>query len=109
MGRDERPGAGEGAAGGGGAVKDPTDWKEFAACRGVPTEVFFPLIANADAVALARSYCDCCPVRGECAEEGRSEFGIWAGTPEVDRGIINGNVPRSVRTVASLRGDRRAS
>lgn len=64
-------------------------WFERAACKGVPRDVFFPAellpgkseIGWAIALLEARVYCDRCPVRGECLEEGlRTEsHGIWGG------------------------------
>lgn len=67
-----------------------------AACKGHPLEIFFPDGEKpmSEALDLARSYCDTCPVRVECflmameAEDGESadyRAGIYAGTTPQQR------------------------
>jgi WhiB family transcriptional regulator, redox-sensing transcriptional regulator len=59
------------------------EWHARAACRGMGTDLFFPV----DSVTLARAtkICSGCGVREECgrfAIEHPSLKGIWAGTSE---------------------------
>ena len=62
------------------------DWQKLAACRGVPTEVFFP---NDDAtVESAKSICFGCSVARQCLEHAihsREEEGIWGGATGAER------------------------
>lgn len=53
-------------------------WQDAAACRGLPTALFFPLPgATAEA---AQRVCSRCPVRVACADYGRGQsHGIWGG------------------------------
>lgn len=56
------------------------DWHQLAACRGVGTDAFF--IERGESSAPARTYCDGCPVTGQCAASAlanRESHGIWAG------------------------------
>ncbi len=59
-------------------------WHARAACRGAPTEVFFPPGGGSveNRTAMARMLCDHCPVVNECrafAEADESLVGWWAG------------------------------
>ena len=61
-------------------------WRERAACRGMPTGLFYPPPGVPGGVALA--VCARCPVRAECddeAVESGEEFGIWGGRTEEER------------------------
>jgi len=70
------------------------DWRLEAACRGVPTEIFFPRRPEKGEhyprlVPDPRYYCSRCPVKVECKEAGMTEnFGIWGGTSERQRKIL---------------------
>lgn len=61
-------------------------WREDAACRGVDTDVFFPV--TDEEAAPAKAICATCPVREECLEfalETRQEEGVWGGLTETER------------------------
>jgi len=65
-------------------------WMRQAACRSVPTKVFFvdDSRANQAAVAAARAWCEICPVRAEClafAMQHTTLRGIWGGMTESRR------------------------
>ena len=64
----------------------PTDWFVHAACRGEPTDVFFPVL-EAQAAA-AKQICAACRVREECLElalETRPADGVWGGLTPIER------------------------
>jgi WhiB family redox-sensing transcriptional regulator len=61
-------------------------WREHAACRGVSTDVFYP-VSDEDA-DIAKAICDQCPVREACLEFAiteREREGVWGGTTERER------------------------
>lgn len=63
-------------------------WRSDAACRGLPTAMFFPDPdrADPDGAAEARAVCARCPVRDACAEAGaREPAGIWGGLTAAER------------------------
>lgn len=64
----------------------PTDWFDDAACRDVPTDVFFPVSeSQSDA---AKAICAACPAREECLEyalEVRPGDGVWGGLTATER------------------------
>jgi len=69
-----------------------TRWQDHAACRGLDTELFFPLRGELAATALAT--CRKCPVQSECREHALSfaeRFGIWGGTSERQRRQLRAN------------------
>jgi len=77
------------------------DWYALAACRGLPTAMFFPLSDAQAGKALA--VCAHCPVRAACAEhaiDAGEEYGIWGGRTETERA-------RAVRCHTATRGPRR--
>lgn len=60
-------------------------WREFALCKGMSTEDFFPYKitkTNSDAIQNLINLCDQCPVKEECLFESviNDYHGIWAGT-----------------------------
>lgn len=64
-----------------GPEKDPS-WRERAACKDTPTEVFFPPRGDPAGVAEAQKVCAGCPVRRECYEYAvstKARFGVWGG------------------------------
>lgn len=64
-----------------------SDFREFALCRDIDPELFFPVGApgfpiHDHQVAEARSVCAVCPVRAEClafALDAGIEFGVFGG------------------------------
>jgi WhiB family transcriptional regulator, redox-sensing transcriptional regulator len=66
-------------------------WTDFAACRGVDPELFFPVSASGpalDQVAEAKRVCASCPVRPDClawALRAGESAGIWGGTTPEER------------------------
>lgn len=58
-------------------------WHLDAACRGKPTEWFFP--TKGAPTSLAKGICGACPVVDHCAAAGVGEAGIWAGETERKR------------------------
>lgn len=63
-------------------------WRSDAACRGLPTAMFFPDPdrPDGDAGAEAQTVCDSCPVREACVEAGALEpTGIWGGLSPDER------------------------
>lgn len=71
-------------------------------CADVDPEMFFPAPvgaiapfpspAIAAASALAKSFCDGCPVKSECRDfalTNRGVYGVWGGTDEWDRRAIH--------------------
>lgn len=67
------------------------DWARHAACKGEPWQQFFPPRGR-DAAEwphyyhdLYVRYCKTCPVRLDCLEDGRHEYGYWGGMTPDDR------------------------
>lgn len=55
-------------------------WQERAACKGLNTDLFFPV--NRDDAAVPLKVCLGCPVRFECFGEAKrngERYGIWGG------------------------------
>ncbi|WP_170200589.1 WhiB family transcriptional regulator [Prauserella endophytica] len=68
-------------------MSDQEDWREFALCREVDTELFFPEKGNND-TGPAKRICNACEVQDECLREAMTEsrmYGIWGGTTERER------------------------
>jgi hypothetical protein len=40
------------------------DWRRWAACRGIPSSLFFP--SHSSEIAVAKAVCHGCPVRDAC-------------------------------------------
>jgi|TARA_B110000438_G_scaffold45101_1_gene45181 WhiB family redox-sensing transcriptional regulator len=65
---------------------DMDDWQLKAACRGVATEVFFPVDDSMG--EDAKSICLECPVARQCLEHAiheREEEGVWGGATGAER------------------------
>lgn len=65
---------------------DPMEWKELAACKNVPTRLFFPGQGEPNEIALR--VCRSCPVTQEClkfALDNYERFGVWGGKSEKQR------------------------
>ena len=64
-------------------------WEEEAACKDVPSSVFFPVSENPETIGKARAICDVCPVFDACRELALSLppswTGIYAGMSRQDR------------------------
>ena len=61
------------------------DWTDRAACKGVPTDVFFPF--KSGSITEALQFCDACEVTRECANLGlRCTHGVFAGEDLTERG-----------------------
>lgn len=63
---------------------DPKDivWQDLAACKGIPTWLFFEGSEKDEVIASSiKSICNACPVKSFCENEGVSndEYGIWGG------------------------------
>lgn len=80
------------------------DFRDFAACRGLDPEIFFPVgtpgaPAYDRAVAEAKAVCARCPVRAECLlfalDEG-IEFGVFGGADEFERAALHRSLPARV-------------
>lgn len=69
------------------------DWQLLANCRGEDPNIFFHPSGERDArreerIKLAKSFCDACPVKRECADHALSvqeSYGIWGGMSELER------------------------
>jgi WhiB family redox-sensing transcriptional regulator len=61
------------------------DWMSEAACRGCPSDSFFP--APEDPAEAAKTVCRACPVRGPCLDYALRyrEAGVWGATTERER------------------------
>ena len=70
---------------------DGLDWRQRAACRLMPADLFFPVGTSGVAieeVAAAKRVCAGCEVSGPCLEFAlatRQEFGVWGGLDEDER------------------------
>ncbi|HEX6597167.1 MAG TPA: WhiB family transcriptional regulator [Acidimicrobiales bacterium] len=61
-------------------------WRQEAACRGLETDIFFPL--TEEEAAEAKAVCATCPVRDLCLEYAlitRQDDGVWGGLTETER------------------------
>ena len=59
-----------------------------AACAGEDTDLFFPDDKrNKGVVAIAKSFCDRCPIQSDCLDHAikNEEQGIWGGTTDDER------------------------
>jgi WhiB family redox-sensing transcriptional regulator len=78
------------------------EWRRFAACKGVDTEVFFPTSeAEAD---VAKEICASCPARKACLEwalASRQEDGVWGGLTENERRRLRRRRRTAARTAAA--------
>jgi WhiB family transcriptional regulator, redox-sensing transcriptional regulator len=62
------------------------DWREYALCRGVEPDIFFP--TRGEDSEAAKAVCRNCPVRLECLDyalSARELFGVWGGLSERER------------------------
>lgn len=75
------------------------DWTADAACRGLDTELFYPVADTARLAAPAKAICADCPVRADCL--------AWALEIGDDHAVLGGLTPRERR--ALRRAGRRAA
>lgn len=65
------------------------DWRDHAACSGLPHSVFFPVGDDMEAaIANAKKICAICAVSDDCLEfalETNQRAGVWGGSSEEDR------------------------
>lgn len=69
------------------------DWSDLGACRGAPSDLFFPEDLNGDEPAYpppeVKRYCDRCRVRAQCLTEHLTEeFGIFGGKTGYERSLL---------------------
>ena len=65
-------------------VEEKNQWRNHAACRNFPPDIFFPGVGESS--DLAMSICAECPVKYICLEENIEEFaGIYGGTSGRER------------------------
>lgn len=64
-------------------------WKQDAACRDLPSAVFFP--EKGQNATQARAVCDGCLVRSECLDYALEvdAVGVWAGTSDRERRALD--------------------
>ncbi|MDA8312839.1 MAG: WhiB family transcriptional regulator [Actinomycetota bacterium] len=76
-------------------------WQTRAACRGMPTAIFFPHDGNYRAAAKV---CARCEVRAACAAAGTNEpDGMWGGITPLERGFVPSGGRNRARAAAQLR------
>ncbi len=66
-------------------------WMNDALCKGLSSEVFYPVGDDAQALAVADKVCEGCPVQVVCAAHAliyRELYGFWGGLSEDDRRAI---------------------
>jgi WhiB family redox-sensing transcriptional regulator len=76
-----------------GPLADDWDWQRLGACRGRDSAQFFHPdgergSSRARREITAKSICEACPVRAECAAHAlsaREPYGVWGGFTEAER------------------------
>lgn len=64
-------------------------WQDFALCRGVNPDLFFP--EKGDSTAAAKDLCFQCPVQQPClyyALVNNQRHGVWGGMSEYERRTV---------------------
>lgn len=88
----------------------PLPWMKYAACKDMPTEMFFDDIESArgddkrKAERKARAVCQLCPVRRDCAEQVMKEEGSAASGRHGYRGCLSPAQRRKVYRTGGLKG-----
>ena len=78
-----------------------TDWRNYAACRDVDPDLFFPLGTSGASllqIEEAKQICRTCPVSAPCLRWAldSGDAGVWGGTTEEERRALQrAPVPRS--------------
>lgn len=67
--------------------KQEYNWRDDAACKGLPAVWWFPEVREPDGFSEAIKICKGCPVIEECLYYGlrREQYGIYGGTTETER------------------------
>lgn len=68
-----------------------TPWQNFAACRGLPAEMFFPYRTDEGGTERARVICRRCVVAEQCltfANENDEQHGVWGGLSRSERRLL---------------------
>ncbi len=78
-----------------------TDWRNYAACRDVDPDLFFPLGTSGASllqIEEAKQICRTCPVSAPCLRWAldSGDAGVWGGTTEDER-----RIHRQLRTLRS--------
>jgi Transcription factor WhiB len=84
-------------------------WEKEAACRGTPTEVFYPQPMSASSAAPAKRICRGCPVRESCLRFALAcvdRQGIFGGTTPAERRVLHYNVAAAALSLAQRDGVR---
>jgi len=87
------------------------NWRDQAACAGMPSEMFFPdrgsdSRSKAHMATVARQVCAVCPVRMPClaiALATKERHGIWGGTVEKERRVMLRQIAAGVDVVEVVR------
>ena len=85
----------------------PPSWRQDAACRDFPTDLFFPIGHGPRAQAQAsqaKMICNECPVRVECLDYAlttNAQFGVFGGMSEDERRRVRRSLSRQVRVTAA--------
>jgi WhiB family redox-sensing transcriptional regulator len=67
------------------------EWRAQAACRGLPTELWFPQKGDNHAQSVAKEICGTCPVQQDCYDYAMEVaqqvelLGTWGGTSQKQR------------------------
>ena len=81
-------------------LRDPIgDWADSAACKGMETELWFP-VRYEHGGESALKVCATCPVKDECAEYAIPEaglHGIWGGMNQKERERVRSRRRRGLR------------
>lgn len=91
-------------------------WRDSAACKELPPDLFFPPLFKDERSApephyynLGKLACEMCPIKHKCELEGiPEEFGLWGGTTPRERAgkpvkVLNKLLPREkVHMLAAL-------
>lgn len=61
-----------------------------AACKDMPTEMFFPPSGKTPSAKIAKEVCNTCEIRVQCLQWAlaNNEFGIWGGTTTEERNVL---------------------
>lgn len=76
-------------------VSGRQDWMNDAACRGMPTDLFFP--QRGEPLNQIRAVCAGCRVAAECLEyalTNTDKFGVWGGKSEKERRKLRHTQPQ---------------
>lgn len=69
------------------------EWMDRAACRGMPSDMFFPTLGEFDAMRRAKAVCARCPVRVDCLDFGLDEWGgVWGGLSGRERQALRWSI-----------------